>query len=218
MKRWLVSLGLCLALAMRGKAQAPVCPTAGSVGHCVYFVYERPGAPVPKYTLVMREDQTIKYWEGDPPFEITHNLVHLPIHKETQDAVFAARDVIDAGACETKLKHLAQTGTKTMRFWSGDVRGRDCIFNYPDDEQLRVAMEKCQAIAETMQTGTRLEHAHRFDRLGLDSQMDFFAAEVKDGRAIEVQLIRPTLESIRDDERVMERVRRKAALLLEASK
>jgi hypothetical protein len=72
-----------------------------------------------------------------------------------------------------------------------------------------------QAIAETMQIGATLQHLHRFDRLGLDAEMDTLAAEAKEGNAIEMQNIAPTLQSIVDDERVIERVRRKAARLLQ---
>jgi hypothetical protein len=45
--------------------------------------------------------------------------------------------------------------------------------------------------------------------------MDSLISENKDGRAIELQNIAPVLQSIVDDDRVMERVRRKAARLLQ---
>jgi hypothetical protein len=117
-------------------------------------------------------------------------------------------------ACETKAKHIAQTGMKVLTYWKGDVPWA-CTFNYPDNAGVMKTGDAFQAMAETMQCGERLQHDHRFDRLALDAEVDELATEVKDGRAIEVQNIAPALKSIVDDERVMERVRRKAARLLQ---
>jgi hypothetical protein len=72
-----------------------------------------------------------------------------------------------------------------------------------------------EAIAETMQYGARLQHEHRFDRLSLDAEIDSLVAEAKEGRAIELQNIAPVLQSIVDDDRVIDRVRRKTARLLQ---
>ena len=73
------------------------------------------------------------------------------------------------------------------------------------------------AMAETLQMGERLAHERRFDRLGLDATLDSLIDEVKGGRAIEVQNIAPVLQGIVGDERLMERVRSKAAHLLESA-
>ena len=71
------------------------------------------------------------------------------------------------------------------------------------------------ALAETLQAGERLANKHRFDRLGLDMEMDTLEGEVKGGRALEVGNIRPVLNAIIEDDRVIERVRRTAARLLQ---
>ncbi len=72
-----------------------------------------------------------------------------------------------------------------------------------------------EALGETMRFGERLNAKLRFDRLGLDADMDGLQSAVTDGRAIEVGNIIPVLQKVQDDERVMERVRRKAGLLLQ---
>jgi hypothetical protein len=90
-----------------------------------------------------------------------------------------------------------------------------CTFNYSDDKALMDAVAGFQAIAATMQTGARLQHAHRYDRLALDADMDSLGEAVKNGTAIELENIAPVLQSIVDDERVIDRARRKAARLLQ---
>jgi hypothetical protein len=66
-----------------------------------------------------------------------------------------------------------------------------------------------------MQYGDRLQREHRYDRLGLDAEIDSLTSEAQADRAIELQNIAPVLQSILEDDRVMERVRRKAGRLLQ---
>jgi enoyl-CoA hydratase/carnithine racemase len=73
-------------------------------------------------------------------------------------------------------------------------------------------------IAYTMDEGRRLEFLHRYDRLGLDAEMILLAQEVDAGRALELGTIAPTLAAIADDEAVIQRVRTRAAKMLEQTR
>ena len=72
-----------------------------------------------------------------------------------------------------------------------------------------------QAIAFTMDEGRKLDFLHRFDRLGLDAEMETLAQEYADKRALELGTITSTLTALVNDEAVMERVRRRAEKLLQ---
>ena len=65
-----------------------------------------------------------------------------------------------------------------------------------------------------MDDGRALEHLHRYDRLGLDAELETFSREVADGHAIELQTIAPALRSIAQDADLMQRVRTQARALL----
>lgn len=119
---------------------------------------------------------------------------------------------VESQACETKKK-IAQTGLKTIAYARGGAEVK-CTFNYSDDEGLNDAANVFIAMATTMQYGARLQHEHRFDRLGLAAEMDSLVAAVKDGRAIEVGNIAGVLQSLVDDEEVIGVVRRRAQALL----
>jgi hypothetical protein len=69
-----------------------------------------------------------------------------------------------------------------------------------------------------MDEGRRLEFLHRYDRLGLDAEMTAMEDSVKAGRALELNTIEPVLASIVKDMAVMERVRQRAAKLLEMAR
>ena len=74
-----------------------------------------------------------------------------------------------------------------------------------------------QAIAMTMEEAAKLDHLHRFDRLGLDAELGTFVQSVRDGRAIEVGNIAATLRSLASDTDLLERVRLRAAELLQGA-
>ena len=130
--------------------------------------------------------------------------------------VFAAVPLVRSNRCESHRKNIAQTGTKTLRLLR-DGALAECSYNYSEDDRVNAATTVFEAIAETMQYGERLRAKLRFDRLGLDAEMDGLQAALDDGRALEVGNIAPVLQAIQGDDRVMERVRRKAAHLLESA-
>ena len=65
-----------------------------------------------------------------------------------------------------------------------------------------------------MDEGRKLDYLHRYDRLGLDAEIESFTREVSDGHALEMGTIAATLRSIADDPEVMQRVRTRASALL----
>jgi hypothetical protein len=72
-----------------------------------------------------------------------------------------------------------------------------------------------QAIADTMQRGERLQHDLRYDRLGLDAEMEALVAAKESGSAIEIGNIATVLQALVQDDHVIDRVRRRAARLLQ---
>ncbi len=116
-------------------------------------------------------------------------------------------------ACASKAKNIADTGKKTLVYKGSDGEG-SCTYNYSESKGVTQVTAIFQGIAETMDTGRRLDHLHRYDRLGLDAALASLAEEVTAGRALELGTIEPTLRAIAADADVMTRARSKAAALL----
>jgi hypothetical protein len=138
----------------------------------------------------------------------------LQISPGTLKTLGLGQTVVATGACETRHKNIARTGRKTLAYETaaGVV---SCGFDYSDDEGLMDVAAAFQAVVETLQYGERLQHERRFDRLSLDAEMQSLTSEIALGRAIEVGNIAGTLQALVDDDRVIDRVRRAAARLLE---
>jgi hypothetical protein len=62
--------------------------------------------------------------------------------------------------------------------------------------------------------GARLELLLQHDPLGLDKEMEFLKEAKEDGRLKEMCAIQPIFNKLADDPEVMERVRRRARMLL----
>ena len=215
-----VFLLLCLTTFSCAQ-QPPPADAPAQPFHGVAFDFDpRVDAHRPSYILSINADGTGKYIEfpADIPNGPAARPVFLTVSPATLQRLMAPHDVVthDAatGDCGTRHKGIASTGRKTLTFYDGD-RSVSCVFDYSDDAKVEDSSAAFQAIAETLQFSDRLDHAHRFDRLGLDAQIDALVSENAGGRAIELQNIGRTLQSIVDDDRVMERVRRKAARLLQ---
>lgn len=185
------------------------------------FTLDRVGPPLAQYTISIADSGAGVF----SPRLASGNVIDLQpgegvkaihISPPLVKKLFAAVPMVEGGRCETHNKGIAKTGVKVLRY-AGNGREAECTYNYSDDERVNEATNAFEAIAETMQYGDRLAAKLRFDRLGLDMELDGLQSAVADGRALEVENIAPVLKSLVEDERVMDRVRRKAEQLLQTA-
>ena len=233
-QRWAASLLAILLPLIVSPVFASQADVPASPAGVVQFQFSHPVAVVPAYTIVLRADGTGTYSEATGPAKPVEEASEarsadtsatgpaaakpgasgLRVSPATLQRLFAARGSLGPKSCETKLKRIAQTGSKTLSY-SAEGPPASCTFNYSDTPVLNEVAATFIALAETVQAGERLASKHRYDRLGLDLEMETLENEVKGGRALEVGNISPVLTSIVNDERVIERVRRRAARLLQ---
>ena len=218
-----------------------ILPLSGSTvgaqqpgGEELVFHFVRPGLPVPEFTFNLNPDgsgtytasyvssaPTSKYapaYSGvasSPPVQTTRPITLSP--KTTTLLFERVRDPygIRAG-CESKVKNIADTGKKTITYTSAQGSSH-CSYNYTENKSVAAMTDTFQGIAETLDEGRMIEQQHRYDRLGLDHQLSILSDNLRDGRALEVSTIAQVLQSLCDDAQVMDRVRKRAAGLLQAS-
>lgn len=195
----------------------------------VEFQFERAGVSVPRFTLRVHEDGTGSYQAeetegasdgGEVRYAAAKHIDRpISLTAATTAKIFkTARQLrrFDIN-CASRAKNVANTGTKTLSYTGSDGTG-SCTFNYSDNKDVETLTATFLAIAQTLDEGRRLEHVHRYDRLGLDAETISFEQEAAAGRAIELETIAPVLNSIAEDMTVMERVRLRVAKLLEKNK
>ena len=119
--------------------------------------------------------------------------------------------------CDSQLKQLAFEGWKRLNYSGPEGKG-SCEFNYSKDQKIEDLGEAVEAVASTIVEGARLESLLVHDPLGLDAEMDFLVEAARDGRAQQISTIREILERLSKDDRVMERVKQRALVLLAQAK
>jgi hypothetical protein len=192
----------------------------------VSFHFERPGLPVPKFTLTVKEDGTGRYEADQAEMPATANSMRGQAAQHIDRPIVLTSDTVaklfkDARSlnyfnldCESKAKNIANSGKKTLSYSGPDGSG-SCTYNYSENKTVESLTDRFQAIAYTMDEGRRFEFLHKYDRLGLDAEMITFSQEVDAGRALDLGTIAPVLASLADDEALIQRVRLKARKMLE---
>jgi hypothetical protein len=217
----------CFAQTVATAAGQPAASEAIPAGPEVSFQFERIGLPVPKFTIVVHEDGTGSYQAqlaavsagagqtsaAGPPVNKA-----IKLSSPTTQTIFNTAHALDRFniECNSKAKNIANTGKKTLSYKGADGQG-SCLYNYSENKGVAQLTDTFQAIAFTMDEGRKLEFLHRFDRLGLYSEMDVLSHEVQEKRALELGNIAPALKAIIADEALMQRVRERAAHLLAES-
>jgi len=117
--------------------------------------------------------------------------------------------------CESHRK-VAFQGWKKLSYRGPDGEG-SCEFNYSADKEIQALGDSLVGAANTILEGARLETLLQHDRLGLDRELEYALDAMGDGRLQQFCTIRGILERLAGDPGVMERVRKRARLLLEKS-
>jgi hypothetical protein len=114
--------------------------------------------------------------------------------------------------CESHRK-VAFQGLKTLSYTGPEGQG-SCQYNYSADKEIQALGDSLVAVADTILEGARLEMLLQHDRLGLDQEMEYITEAEGDGRLQQIGAIRGILARLADDPGVMERVRKRARMLL----
>jgi len=222
------ALVVCSALTAHARAQTSASPAnvPPSKQAEVSLQFDRTGLSVPHFVLRVREDGSGTYQADQVEIPATGNAMRgeaaqhvdrpFNLTRATVAKIFKSARSLDYFNvdCASKAKNIADTGKKVLSYTGPDGSG-SCTYNYSENKGVVTVAETLLAIAYTMDEGRRLEFLHRYDRLGLDAEMTSLTGEVEAGRAMELGTIAPTLAQIADDTAVIQRVRLKAAKMLE---
>jgi hypothetical protein len=143
-----------------------------------------------------------------------------PIHisKALREAMFASarKNKFFSISCDDGGKNIAFQGTKTLAYEGPDGQG-SCVYNWSKNSQIDKLTDQFEAMASTLEEGSKLQREYEHGRLSLDGEMEMLEQMVHDGQAIELENIAPILEKLAKDEAVLQRVQRRARALLQGA-
>ncbi|MGA9584117.1 MAG: hypothetical protein WBQ95_02255 [Terracidiphilus sp.] len=211
---WLALMALLFAL-----------PARADSGAVVRVDFSNPGLYPANWTLVLHPDGTGHFHAdgGNKPGDESGTIFPATVDRDvtlssdfTNHVFQAVHDNrILSGKCESHQK-VAFQGTKKISYSGPDGEG-GCEFNYSSTKQIQDLGESLVAVGSTLIEGARLQLLLQHDPLGLDKAMQFVVEASDDGRLQQICAIRDILERLKDDPHVMERVRKKAKILLACS-
>ena len=181
--------------------------------------FSNPGLIPAEWTLEFHPDGTghFKTERGSAPGQ---GIEAADVDRDIQlSAEFAAhvfelaeKKKLFKNGCESHLK-VAYQGTKKLTY-TGPAGQGSCQFNYAKDPEIQALGDSLVSVATTLIEGARLQALLLHDRLGLDHETQVLVESAADGRAKQFGSIREILERLAEDPAVLERVKRRARMLL----
>lgn len=208
---WLVALAMAIAL-----------PASGESGAVVKVDFSNPGLSPSHWTLELHPNGSGHFHAegGAKPSEDPDVMAPARIDRDvmlagdfTNRVFLTVHDPrVLKGKCESHLK-VAFQGLKRIDYSGPDTAG-GCEFNYSTNKQIQDLGDSLVAVGSTLIEGARLELLYQHDPLGLDKAIQYVQEASDDGRLQQIGAIRDILERLEDDPRVLDRVRKRAKMLL----
>ncbi len=219
MRRYTLARFTLSCIAMGAAAQAAIAQQPDATGFALTATYDRDGLPVPQWAFHVAPGGAVEYTSHHAAPGIADAPVRFQLSPTGRAKL--GRWLASANGlapCETRTKGLARMGIKSLTYTPTNGAAVTCAYNFSDNKSMSQVMEYLSAASYTIEEGMTMDRLHRYDRLGLDPVLMRLVAAAKDGKAQELAAIRPSLEALVTDDAVLERVRVRAAELLEFAK
>jgi hypothetical protein len=203
-------------------AAALALPLRSETGPVLQVEFSNPGLSPSHWILTIHPDGNghFRSERGNAPAEDPQGIEAPNVDRDIQLSAGFAERVFQTVRnriwfnvdCESHLK-VAFQGWKKLSYSGPEGQGV-CTFNYSKNKEIQALGDSLVSVAGTILTGARLEMLLQHDPLGLDSETEYLVEAVRDGRAQQICAIRGILERLAEDQGVMERVRKRARVLL----
>ena len=207
-----------LVLAMAAMA----LPLLGETGSVLQVEYSHPGLSPSHWILTMHPDGNGHFHSerGNAPVNNPQTIDAPNVDRDIQLSADFVKRVFQAAQdrnlfnvdCESHMK-VAFQGWKKLSYNGPEGQGV-CVFNYSKDKEIQALGDSLASVAGTILEGARLEMLLQHDPLGLDSETEYLVQAARDGRAQQICVIRGILMRLAEDPGVMDRVRKRARVLL----
>lgn len=118
------------------------------------------------------------------------------------------------GDWDFKKHRIADTGRKTL-IYADSSRNYQTTYNWSENAAVQELTDTFQGISNTQEAAYELSRLRRYDRLGLNQQLERMEEMAKSGWLRELQAIAPLLEKLANDREIMHIARQRAQRLLQ---
>jgi hypothetical protein len=218
MNRWFALLLLMPLLA--AAQQTATSPSAAAQSASVRFSFDWPqGIPWQKYSIEVQSDGKT-HFDGTPNAGEAHDTDAYPqdflMSEVNRQKIFELSQKLNYfhGDFDSHLKHIAQTGRKTLEYRSPQIQGAT-TYNWSQNADVEELTKLFEAIAMTIDYGRKLAFQYRFDKLGMDERLKELQDLQASHEVEEIGIIAPILRKIVNDPNMMNISRQTAKHLLQ---
>jgi len=161
------------------------------------------------YESLTAEGTAAQSVEGEP-----YN-VKFTVSEATRNRIFELAKQLNYfnGNFDFKKHKVAMSGTKTLAFADADKHFQT-TYNWSENPAIQELTDLFSGISNTEESGQRLEQLRRFDKLGLNQELQRMEDLSKTHGLAEVQSIAPILQELASDPAIMNIARQRAQRLL----
>jgi hypothetical protein len=195
-------------------------PTRGAEPATVTFSLDFPHSDPERYSIAVQSD-------GHARYECSAKISDDSDDRETYQTEFTLSDATRArifdlaaqthyfsGKIDSGNRKLAFTGAKTLAYQDGR-RQSSAAYNFSSVPAVQQLTTLFQSVSATLEFGRRLAHDHRYQKLALDDELKRMEDQIRRGDLIELQVVKPLLQEIYDDNSVMNMVRARAQRIMD---
>ncbi|MGC2638921.1 MAG: hypothetical protein WA294_17185 [Acidobacteriaceae bacterium] len=212
------------AMLLLGSLPALAAPPASAQASArIVYTFEHPQLQPSRYTISIDESGAGHFVSqpGQATWDSADSIMPAPIDRaihlddglRAQLFAYARSHEFFNDHCDRGRAGMAFTGNKTLTYTGPDGHGT-CAFIWGSDPELQRIADQLNAVAFTLEIGRRLDMEDQHDRLGLDSELASLQDAIREQRASDLPNIAPELQTIAQDEMVMDRARKRAQVLL----
>jgi hypothetical protein len=186
----------------------------------VTFSLDFPHSDPEQYSIAVRSD-------GHARYECSAKISDDSDDRESYQAEFNLSDTTSArifdlaaqthyfsGQIDSGNRKLAFTGAKKLAYKDGQ-RESSAAYNFSSVPAVQQLTTLFQSVSATLEFGRRLAHDHRYQKLALDDELKRMEDQARRGDLIELQVVKPVLQEIYDDNSVMNMVRARAQRIMD---
>jgi hypothetical protein len=211
---------LLVVSALAASAQQPSADSPSAVPQgAVRFDFDwSQGIPWQRYSIDVHSDGKT-HFDGTPAADETRDTDPYPLDFKMSEAnrqrIFELAQKLNYfdKDFDSHLKHIAQTGKKTLQYQSPQVQG-STTYNWSQNADVQELTRIFQGIANTIDSGRKLAFQYRFDKLGMNQRLKELQEMASSHSAEELSAIAPILRKIADDPNMMNISRQSARQLL----
>ena len=178
-----------------------------------------PNAPSHHYSLAVQSTGRAAYESVGPLLPDATSgepyMEKFEVTAPTRERIFQLAEQANdfQGDFDFKKHRLANSGTKTLAY-ADPHQQHTTTYNWSENPGIQELTKIFQGMVNTHEAARRMIYYRRYDKLGLEPELQRLEQLAKSGDAIELQSIAPLLQEIAQDSSVLHVARERAERLL----